>query len=125
MAWGINFITRLQDLARPTVGGHDGVVTVLNARVNQRSTKAQPSSAQCTTITDINHVIAQNAPLPVASAPQVNQNPPRQIALATGSRRSVRITDCVASESAPAADSRADRGNVTLSAARGALTTGQ
>jgi hypothetical protein len=125
MAWGINFITRLRDLARLTVGGHDGVVTVLNARVDQRSTEARPGGAQCTTITDIDHVIAQTAPLPVASAPQVNQNPPRRIALATGSRRSVRIADRVASESAPTADGRADGGNVALSAAGGALTTGR
>jgi hypothetical protein len=125
MTWGVEFITRLRDLALLTRGRHDGVVTALNQRVDQKYTEARPDGAQWTIIIDIDELIRVNTLLPAAAAPQVSQNPPRRIARLAGTRRSQRIADHAASETALAATSRADGGNAAPSAAGGASTAGR
>jgi hypothetical protein len=110
MTWGVEFITRLRDLAILTAGGHEGVVTALMERSSQPVTAVRPDVERWTVIRDIDHLILQIDTLTVAAS-HVNQNPPRRAAsrleglrpvfggrrLATATRSSQRIANRVAS----------------------------
>jgi hypothetical protein len=113
MKWGVDFITRLRDLAVLTVGDHEEVVTALMERAGQPVTAARPDVQRWTVIRDVDHLILEIDPL-TAAASQVSQNAPRRavsrlqglrpVRSSTATRSSARIANRVASESASAAN---------------------